>query len=78
MIASESTALLSIQRSRPACTALQQALDSPAQTMPDRGATLISSMTTSAPMLPRQLPLISIQPYPKQTTHCTRHHATHN
>jgi hypothetical protein len=43
MIASESTAFTLDRTERFSCNALQEALDIPAQTMPDGGATLMSS-----------------------------------
>jgi hypothetical protein len=53
MIASESTAF-TLDRTEPfSCKALQQALDSPAHTMPNGGATLMSSSSGGGvPMLP--------------------------
>jgi hypothetical protein len=48
MIASESTAFTLDGTERFSCNALQEALDSPAQTMPDGGATLMSSSSRVA------------------------------
>jgi hypothetical protein len=48
MIASESTAFTLDRTERFSCNALQEALDSPAQTMPDGGATLMSSSSGAA------------------------------
>jgi hypothetical protein len=48
MIASESTAFTLDRTERFSCKALQQALDIPAHTMPEGGATLMSSSSGAA------------------------------
>ena len=73
MIASESTAFT-------LDNALQEELNSPAQTMPNGGATLMSSsFGRSVPMLPIDCtPLISIQPIEKKPPTALHYHATYN
>ena len=78
MIASESTVFTLDRTERFSCNALQEALDSPAQTMPDGGATLMSSSSGgSVPMLPIDCTtLISIQRMQKKQPIPHSHHAT--
>jgi hypothetical protein len=80
MIASESTAFTLDRTERFSCNALQEELDRPAQTIPDGGATLMSSsFGRSVPMLPIDCTtLISIQRMQKKQSTAPRHHATHN
>jgi len=80
MIASESTAFTLDRAERFSCNALQEALDSPAQTMPDGGTTLMSSsFGRSLPMLPIDCTtLISIQPIEKKPPTALHYNATHN
>ena len=82
MIASESTAFTLDRTERFCFNALQEALDldRPAQTMPDRGATLMSSsFGRSVPMLPIDCTtLISIQRIQKKESTAPHDHVTHN
>jgi hypothetical protein len=80
MIASESTAFTLDRTERFSCNALQEARDSPAQTMPDGGATLMSSsFGGSVPMLPIDCTtLISIQRIENKPPTALHYHATHN
>jgi hypothetical protein len=80
MIASESTAFTLDRTERFSCNALQEALDSPAQTTPKGKATLMSSSSGgSVPMLPIDCrTLISIQRMQKKQPIPPRHYATHN
>ena len=79
MIASESTAFTLDRTERFSCNALQEELDSPAQTMPNGGATLMSSsFGRSVPMLPNDCTmLISIQRMQKKQPTILHHHAAH-
>ena len=80
MIASESTEFTLDRTARFSCNALQEALDSPVQTMPDGGATfLLSSSESSVPMLPiDRTTSFSIRRIQKKQPTATHHHATHN
>jgi hypothetical protein len=80
MIASESTAFTLDGTERFSCNALQEALDSPAHTMPDGGATLMSSsFGGNVPMLPIDCTtLISIQRIENKPPTALHYHATHN
>ena len=80
MIASESTAFTFDRTERFCRNALQEALDSPVQIMPDAGATLMSSsFRRSVPMLPIDCTtIISIQRMQKKQPTAPRHHATQN
>lgn len=80
MIASECTAFTLDRTERFSCNALQEALDSPAQTMPDRGATLMSPSSSggSVPMLPiDRTPVISAQRTQKKHSTTPHYHAAH-
>jgi hypothetical protein len=80
MIASESTAFTLDRTERFSCNALQEALDSPVQTMPDGGATFdVIIIGGSVPLLPiDRTALISIQPIQKKHSTKLDHHAAHN
>jgi hypothetical protein len=80
MIIAESTAFTLDRTERFSCNALQEALDSPAQTMPDGETTLMSSsFGHSVSMLPIDCTtLISIQPIEKKPPTALHYHATHN
>lgn len=76
MIASEFTAFTFDRTERFSCNAVQEALDSPVQTMSDFDVIIIGD---SVPMLPIDCTtLISIQRMQKKQPIPLRHHATHN
>jgi hypothetical protein len=80
MNASEPTAFTLDRTERFSCNALQEELNSPAQTMPNGGATLMSlSFRRSVPMLPIECTtLIPFNASKRNSPLQPRHHATHN